>query len=397
MSEPPTVQIGVLLEHKEMYIHRSLQGLHRFYLDYPHARFILIHREKDLAGILESGQVDGLLGNYGWHVRPVLEQWGGPAVSILHTSLSVPMVDNDHQAIGGMAADFFVKRGYRHVGYLGDFVMHWSPKHVAGMEEALAPHGLACITFGMDPDGLSASRAGREESIEVLGGWLSELTDPFGLLCGSDGLGEMVLQACRSIGRRVPDDVSILAPTGKEWLSQFCQPPLSTINTDLPRVAYEAAGWLVEMIRNRTGAHERVRNVLPLGLTERASTDFFAHADHAVARAMGFARDHLHESIGVEDLAEYVRLSRSSLHRRFHRAVGKSPGEVIRTMRIDRAKQSLAESDESLLRIALDCGYGGAAQFSREFRKSAGISPSEFRQRHRRFDAARNMATFPPR
>ncbi|MFW5869898.1 MAG: substrate-binding domain-containing protein [Planctomycetota bacterium] len=379
-TDNATHRIGILLERKQMHLHRSLPGLHQFSLDHPEVQFISIHRESELPRMLKEGELDALLGHLDIPEQDMLEAWGGPAVSILNTPLSIPMVIHDHRAIGRLAGEFFLERGYTSIAYCGNVVFHWSPHRLAGFREWLAENGRDCLVFNGHPQ-IDHAYDNHEAYIGGIAAWLTDAPRPLGLFCGSDEIGGAVLEACRRIGHRVPEDVSILAVSAEEWLSRFCDPPLSTINTDLPGVGYLAAEWLMQIINGEAQMAQEVRVVPPQGLTERESTDAFPHEDRLVARAMRFASDHLSEAIGVDDLAVHVSLSRSSLHRRFVHATGLPPGRVLKRMRIDRARRELTETDTSLLHIALNCGFGGAAQFSREFHKATGMPPTEYRRR----------------
>jgi len=52
-------------------------------------------------------------------------------------------------------------------------------------------------------------------------------------------------------------------------------------------------------------------------------------------------------------------------------------------LRIEAAKRSLSETDESVTSIALASGFSHAQHFSSTFRQATGISPSLFRQQRR--------------
>ncbi|MFP4105234.1 MAG: substrate-binding domain-containing protein [Phycisphaerae bacterium] len=379
MRDKDTIRIAVLLARKQLQLHRSLPGLHRFSREHPEVQFLSIHEEVGLDDLLAEGQIDGILGHREVQHLPTLEAWGGPMVSILWGVGDGPMVIHDHGAIGRMAGSFLVERGFEDIGYTGDPSAAWSGMRRAGLQETALSAGRRVHLLqdqpGMGPE-VYASRSGY---IDAMVRWLGNQTFPFGLFCGLDSIGEFALEACVELGLRVPDDVAILAATGDEWFSRFCDPPLTTVNTNLPEMAYEAAHWLLEIIQGRSTTSENLRVVPPIGITERASTDVFPYDDRAVARAMRFARDHLSDSIGVDDLAAEAKVSASTLHRRFVAATGLAPGAMLRRLRIDRARHRLVETDDSLLQIALECGFGGAAQFSREFRKAVGTSPSQFR------------------
>jgi AraC-like DNA-binding protein len=61
---------------------------------------------------------------------------------------------------------------------------------------------------------------------------------------------------------------------------------------------------------------------------------------------------------------------------------GVSVGQYVMHARIELACSRLRLSDEPISQIALDCGYSDQAAFTRRFRKSVGLTPSEYQRRH---------------
>jgi AraC-like DNA-binding protein len=109
--------------------------------------------------------------------------------------------------------------------------------------------------------------------------------------------------------------------------------------------------------------------------------DELAHAEPAWLRRV---RASLHEDpatgVTLESLATLagrhpVHLARS--FRNFHHC---TVGDYVRRLRVERAAQLLRTTRRPLLEIALDCGFAGAAQFSRSFRAVHATTPSAWRQ-----------------
>lgn len=96
------------------------------------------------------------------------------------------------------------------------------------------------------------------------------------------------------------------------------------------------------------------------------------------------AREYLHEDpardVTIESLAlvagrHPVHLARS--FRQFHQC---TIGDYVRRLRVDRAAHLLRTTRQPLIDIALDCGFAGAAQFSRSFRAVHATTPSAWRR-----------------
>jgi AraC-like DNA-binding protein len=81
----------------------------------------------------------------------------------------------------------------------------------------------------------------------------------------------------------------------------------------------------------------------------------------------------------VERLARIAHSSRSMFAARFRLVVGESPARYVLRMRMERAKQLLAQDRSSVAQTAVTLGYGSEAAFSRAFRRVVGLPPSAWR------------------
>ena len=95
--------------------------------------------------------------------------------------------------------------------------------------------------------------------------------------------------------------------------------------------------------------------------------------------ALSHIETHLADPIRVEELAALTHLSPRQFHRIFRSVTGESPLQYQLTLRIERAKEMLQGSDETLTEIAFQCGFGDSNYFCRQFRKQTGMSPGAYR------------------
>jgi AraC-like DNA-binding protein len=117
-----------------------------------------------------------------------------------------------------------------------------------------------------------------------------------------------------------------------------------------------------------------------------ALRDELNQVDTGAARyrhALAYIGDHLADpELTAERVADALFISRRRLYQLFTDGDGVSGR--IRRMRIERAKQLLADPTKTLhgvADIARQCGFVNAAHFSRTFRAIAGSTPKQFRQR----------------
>lgn len=83
------------------------------------------------------------------------------------------------------------------------------------------------------------------------------------------------------------------------------------------------------------------------------------------------------ETFSVVELGSKVSMSRSQLHRKLSALTGFSPNQVIRNMRLERAKQLLQAKAGNASEVAFMCGFNSSAYFSKCFKDYFGMTPSE--------------------
>jgi AraC family transcriptional regulator len=96
-------------------------------------------------------------------------------------------------------------------------------------------------------------------------------------------------------------------------------------------------------------------------------------------RCMEYIDAHLNEEIRLEDLVRESGVSSSHLIRSFRTSTGRTPYQFVLERRIEQAKGLMQDSRLSLTEIALSTGFANQHHLSRVFRKTAGLTPSEFR------------------
>ena len=99
-----------------------------------------------------------------------------------------------------------------------------------------------------------------------------------------------------------------------------------------------------------------------------------------LADAALFAHAHLDGPLSTATLADVARLSAHAFHRRFRAAFGETPAAYVRRLRLERAAWRLQLHGDSILAIALDCGFADHETFSRAFRRHYGLAPREWRR-----------------
>lgn len=103
----------------------------------------------------------------------------------------------------------------------------------------------------------------------------------------------------------------------------------------------------------------------------------------AVGEAIGYLESRLAEPIALGELAKVAHMSESSLLRAFKRATGRSPIDYHLRLRVGRACDLLRLEHRSITEIAYEVGFTDSNYFTRQFRKTMGMTPRDYRKRFR--------------
>ncbi|MCR5665150.1 MAG: helix-turn-helix domain-containing protein [Oscillospiraceae bacterium] len=97
-----------------------------------------------------------------------------------------------------------------------------------------------------------------------------------------------------------------------------------------------------------------------------------------------YVQHHLSEPISTEAMARELYLSRTHFSARFKAETGMTLTDFILNEKTEEAKRLLRYSDKSLAAISAYLGFSSHGHFSRVFKKYAGLTPNEYREKHAR-------------
>ena len=100
-------------------------------------------------------------------------------------------------------------------------------------------------------------------------------------------------------------------------------------------------------------------------------------------RASQMIHAHLNDDVSLTDLATECGLSPSHFARAFKRSFGIPAHQYLIQQRVEMARNLLLHSDESLLSIALQCGFTDQSAFNRTFRSLIGAAPGAWQRQQR--------------
>ena len=99
-----------------------------------------------------------------------------------------------------------------------------------------------------------------------------------------------------------------------------------------------------------------------------------------VELAMEYIRSHFQEDLTVAKLAQYVGLNRSYLTTVFQNTINMSPQQYLMRFRMEWAAKVLCEDKLTVGEIARSCGYPDPLTFSKAFKRTLGVTPTQYRR-----------------
>lgn len=297
----------------------------------------------------------------------------------------------DGEAIGHLAAEHFVDRGFIHFAYCGTQQI-WSEERRTGFREALSLMGHTSqefqtrIPYSSDIADISQpEQSQRDIERSALAAWLLKQPKPLAVLACNDLCAIEVAAACEQANMIVPEEVALLGVDNDAMRCAFVNPPLSSVDTNRQLIGYRAAALLDAMLSSPKTENERPSSIRiePKEVIVRHSTDVLAIADHQIASAMNMIRIGACSGLTITDLVQRLPLSRNQLEKRFRRYIGRSPQAEIRHVQMARIKQLLIETDYPLRVIAEMAGFEYVEYLCRLFKRVTGETPGAFRRRLR--------------
>jgi LacI family transcriptional regulator len=292
----------------------------------------------------------------------------------------VPYIFTDNRAIGQLGAEHLLTCGFEHLAFYGyprTSTSGWS-------DERARAFTAACRAAGREPHSFTGRHGTARRWAELqreLCGWLSALPKPVGLMACNDVRARHVLEACRTLGLKVPRDVAVLGVDNDQMICDLTEPPLSSVDQSARRIGYQAAATLDQLMRPETAAAPPPQRVVvpPIGVVARASTDTMATSDEVVTHALERLRADRCRKPDIAALASEACVSRSTLENRFRASVGHSVHEEFVRLRLAGMRRLITETDLPLKVIAARTGFRSVQYMTTFFHRHTGMTPGRLR------------------
>ena len=311
-----------------------------------------------------------------------------PSKAEMESLAPVGAVILDNEAIGRLGADFLLGFGLCHFAFLGSWVRReWicAKQRSAAFQARLRESLLGKETFLQWIMGTQRLNDDYWDPVEEeLERWVLALPRPCGVFVNGDREAFRLTKVCRRLKIDVPGLLEILSINNSHGLCERSQPTLTSIEPDYRANAEAAIRMLLAMIDNPAlPFRQRYVKLAKVRLVERGSTSVGRNRGNIVTRAREFIRQHAREGIGVPDVVAHVGVSRRLLEAQMRKDTGQSPLEWIQSVRLESCCHLLKTTDLPVTEVLQQSGYPLTANPGRIFRKTFGMSMTEYREAHR--------------
>jgi len=384
----PQRRVALIIDASKPYDRKIIGGVASYVR--LHADWSLYIEEDPLQKLpdLREWQADGIVSNFDDPTvakaltgvdTPVVGMGGG--YGSYDPASRVPYFATDNDKIAQLAAEHLIGHGFRRFAYCGlrrNSINRWSEERADAFKRRLRESGYSCsVLTGRH----SSARKWRQVQQE-LSAWLRSLRLPVGLMACNDARARHVLEVCREMGLRVPDDVAVIGVDNDEMMCELTSPPLSSVEQGVRRMGFQAAALLDRLMAGARASPLRYV-IQPEGVVSRQSTDTLVIEDADLAAALQFIRRHACDGICLADVLEAAPVCCSTLAKRFRTVLGRTIHAEIQRVQMERAGQLLAQTNLPIKTVARRVAFKSSQYFSTVFRRTTGCTPAEYRRDRR--------------
>jgi len=280
---------------------------------------------------------------------------------------NLTQISTDEEAVGRMAANYFIERRFQHFAYYGGSGLNFSDeREYAFVATVRAAGGTVSVHY-------------RSENEAALHEWLNSLAKPCAVFCTNDHFARRLIESATVYGIRVPSELSVVGVDDDTMERHLSPVPLSSVILDARGIGERIIELLEQHLIHGAALPHRLR-IAPLGVASRQSSDHFRIEDPLVVRAMRVIHERVDAISTVKELAQALNVHRRTLEMHFRETTGDSVRTALLRARIERSKQLLLTTDMLVNEVMERSGFNNPRAFAAAFRQFIGQTPSAFRR-----------------
>lgn len=295
----------------------------------------------------------------------------------------IPCFFPQHASLARLTAEHAVQAGFRAAAFIGTQESQASALRAAALETQLESHGirLQSLQLRKTPN-VNYDQPHDGEVRQAIRTLLAGLSTPTLVACFSDRIAAVVVSLAQEMGLSIPDQVGVLG-VGDTAFARLSHPAISSIRLNREEAGYQAASRLHRKIQGidfdqanyEVPATELVARHSTVGVKSTPATD--------VERAIAYLERHACDGVQLQSIADAVQMPLRSLELEFKKRTGRTMGEMIQQIRLDRAKHLLETTNLSTQRIANMVGFSHYSCLNRMTARLLQMTPAQYRKQYR--------------
>lgn len=107
------------------------------------------------------------------------------------------------------------------------------------------------------------------------------------------------------------------------------------------------------------------------------------YADVRITQIIQYINENYNQITDISQIAEQFYISKYHLCRFFRKSLGIPLMSYLNSIKISKACEMIKGGYGNMTKVAIDCGFNSSSYFCKVFKKEKGISPSEYRKKHK--------------
>jgi LacI family transcriptional regulator len=284
----------------------------------------------------------------------------------------------DERAVGEMAADHLLDRGYRNLACLTYRGSGWATARAQSFARAGAARGVKCRTFSLPgtvfPPIWSSVLSARLQGVDAI---LKRLPRPCGVFAVNDSMACAVIHGARHQGFSVPHDIGVIGVDDDPISNAAAGITISSVQLPF-REAGRLAAAALDALRQQKGPPVRLK-LQPVRVVVRASTDVFMVKGGLLSLAQAFIETNRHRPVRVSEVIKATGTSGVTLRKEFQRHLHALPSDYILLRRLEYATELLREGRLNVQQVSDHCGFHSCSYFCKVFKRMKGSSAGQVR------------------
>ncbi len=300
----------------------------------------------------------------------------------------VPPLFYDLKSEGVYAAEYFVKRGYKSLAFMGRTPLGIFKELSDSFLNRAKELGCQSYLLQYMENKIPYTRSTKQSVMfrsqhGEFKKWMKKIPKPLAIATFNDFEASKLCDMCRILGYSVPDTIAVLGRGNNINSCECTAIPISSTELDDSQLVLKAIEMLKTLKENGSYDKKTVY-VIPRGIVTRASTDIVLKHSELINNALRYIRSNIKEMLTVPDIIKALKTTRRKLEYAFQKELNCTINTELQRIRMLKCCEVLKTTNMKCKDVALNVGFNSNIAFSHAFKKYFKMTPGQYRKSHRK-------------